>query len=100
MHPQESSKGLDVKKAHEEALARHFDINKTLKILKEHLYWPKIGQDVHKVISRCSISHMAKSYFHQGLYTAFLVPLRPWDNLSVDFIWAFYKPLEGRMPSW
>jgi len=39
-------RALIVKKAHGGALAGHFDINKTLEILKEYFYWPKIGGDV------------------------------------------------------
>jgi len=70
---------LVVKKAHEGALAEHFCTKKTLEILKGHFYWPKMGGDIHKVISRCAICHMAKSHFHPGLYTLLPVPLRPWD---------------------
>ena len=62
--PKSPLRDLIVKEAHERDLAGHFGINKTLEILKEHFYWPKIGEDVHKVISRCAICHMAKSHFH------------------------------------
>jgi len=65
---------LIIKEAHGGALASHFGINKTLEILKEHFYWPKMGADVHKVILRCNIYHMAKNHFHQGCYTPLLVP--------------------------
>ena len=40
LHPQKSSKGLI--KAHGGALTGHVGINKTLEILKEHFYWPKM----------------------------------------------------------
>ena len=53
--------------AHRGALAFHFSLNKTIDILKEHFYWPKMGGDVHKVILACSIYHKAKSQIHQGL---------------------------------
>ena len=43
---------------------------------------------MHKVISACSICHKAKSQFHQGLCTPMPVPLRPWDDVSMDFIMA------------
>jgi len=68
---------LLVREAHGGALASHFGLNKTINILKEHFYWPKIGEDVHKVITACSICHKAKSEFHQGLYTPLSVPLQP-----------------------
>jgi len=44
-----------------------------------------MGEDVHKVVSSCSIYHKAKTEFHQGLYTPLLVPLRPWEDVSIDF---------------
>jgi len=47
---------LIVKEAYKGALADHFGINKTLEIIKDQFYWPKMGGDVHKVISRCKIS--------------------------------------------
>jgi len=31
---------------------------------------------------------MAKSHFHQGLYTPLLVPTNPWDDIIMDFIVA------------
>jgi len=96
MYPQESSKGLIIKKPHGGALAEHFGINKTFEILKEHFYWPKMGGDVHNVISRCAICCMAKSHFHQGLYTPLPVPLRPWDDLSMDFIVALPRTPQGK----
>ena len=72
----------------EVALTSYFGVNKTLEILKEHLYWPKMGRDVHKVVLRCNTCHMAKSNFHQGLCTPLPVPLRAWDHISVDFLVA------------
>ena len=68
---------LIIEEAHGGVLAGHLGINKSLEILKDHFYWPKMGGDAHKVISRCNICYMAKSYFHQGLYTPLLVPSRP-----------------------
>jgi len=39
-----------VKEAHRGSLAGYFDLNMTFNILKEHLYRPKMGEDVHKVV--------------------------------------------------
>ena len=47
-----------------------------------------MGEDAHRVVSRCCIFHKAKSQFHQGLYTAQLVPVRPWEDVSMGFIVA------------
>ena len=82
---------LLVREVHGGALSGHFDLNKTIDILKEHLYWPKIGGDVHKVITAYSICRKAKSQFLQGLYTWLPVPLQPWDDVSMDFIVALLR---------
>ena len=46
---------LLVKEVLGEALAGHFGINKTIDMLKEHFFWPKMGGHVYEVISKCSI---------------------------------------------
>jgi len=55
-----------------------------------------MGGDVHKVVLRCAICYMAKSYFHQGLHTLLLAPLRPWDDLSIDLIVALPWTPQGK----
>jgi len=82
---------LLLKEAYGGSLAGHFGLNKTLDILREHFFSPKKGQDVHKIVSRCSIYHKAKSQLHQGLCTPHPVPLRPWKDVSVDFIVALQR---------
>jgi len=61
--PKSPLKDLIVREPNGGALIGHFGINKTIEILKEYFYWPKMEGDVHKVIKRCNIYHMAKSYF-------------------------------------
>jgi len=46
---------LLVKEVHGGGLARHFAINKTIDMLKEHFFWLKMGGDIHEVISNYSI---------------------------------------------
>jgi len=88
------------RRAHRGALAGHFGINKNLEILKDHFYYPKVGGDVHKVISRCNICHMAKNRSHQALYNPLAVPSRPWDDISMDFIVALLRTAWEKMLSW
>jgi len=68
---------LLVKEVHRGGLAGHFGINRNIDMLKEHFYWPRMGGDVHEVISKCSLCQKAKSQFHQGLYTPFPMPNGP-----------------------
>ena len=41
--------------AHEDHLAGHFGVNKTLRRLAEHFYWPKMKDEVKRYISSCNI---------------------------------------------
>ena len=54
--PKSPLRDLIIKEAHGATLAGYLGINETMKILKDHFYWPKMGGDVHKVISRCNIA--------------------------------------------
>jgi len=85
-----------VKEVHGGGLASHFGINKTIDLLKGHFFWPKIGGDVHKVISKCSICQRAKSQFHQGLYAPLPIPNDPWEDVSMDFIVALPRTQRGK----
>jgi len=87
--PKSPLSDLIIKEAHGGALAGLFGIDKTLDILKDHFYWLRMGEDVHKVISRYNICHMAMSNFHQGLYTPFLVPLGLGMTLAWTLLWPF-----------
>ncbi|GJR81417.1 RNA-directed DNA polymerase [Tanacetum coccineum] len=65
----------------------HFGRDKTLAIHKEQFYWPEMVRDVHRVIERCKICHIAKTHrTNAGLYTPLSVPEAPWEEVSLDFV--------------
>jgi len=64
-------------------------------MLKEHFLWPKMGRDIHEVISKCSFYQESKSQFHQGLYTLLPISNGPWD-VSMDFIVAIPSTQRGK----
>jgi hypothetical protein len=45
---------------HQGALAGHFGRDKTLKLVKERFYWPKMSVDVNRIVDRCRTCHIAK----------------------------------------
>jgi len=87
---------LLVKEVHGGGLLGHFGINKTIDMLTEHFFWPKMGGDVHEVISKCSTYQKAKSQFHQRLYTLSPIPNGPCDDVSMDFIVALPRTQRGK----
>ncbi|XP_048496332.1 uncharacterized protein LOC125495607 [Beta vulgaris subsp. vulgaris] len=73
---------LLIREAHGGGLAGHFGINKTIDLLHEHFYWPKMHGDVRAVLARCGTCQRAKRTFHKGLYT----PL-PENSLGKTSVW-------------
>ncbi|XP_056691738.1 uncharacterized protein, partial [Spinacia oleracea] len=94
--PKHSIRELLVREAHGGGLAGHFGIAKTLKILREHFFWPKMLGDVTNIVNKCVTCHMAKSSFKPGLYSPLPVPVRPWEDVSMDFIVALPRTQRGK----
>jgi len=68
----------------------HFGVNKTLEILKKHLYWPHLRKHVSKFCDNCNICKKVKSkVLLNGLYTHLLVPNVPCQDISMDFLLGF-----------
>ncbi|XP_071900987.1 uncharacterized protein [Coffea arabica] len=85
--PKSSMRTLLVREAHGGGLMGHFGIAKTLMILQEHFFWPRMRSDVERDIERCVTCHQAKSKVHPyGLYTPLPIPHEPWVDLSMDFV--------------
>ena len=66
-----------VKEVHEGTLAGHFGIQKTLDMLAQHFFWPKMLGTVGKHILRCEVCIRAKLTFHKGEYKPLSVGQRP-----------------------
>ncbi|KAI3789955.1 hypothetical protein L2E82_02762 [Cichorium intybus] len=94
--PKHAIHELLVREAHGGGLAGHFGVTKTLEVLKEHFFWPKMLGDVTKIVGKCVTCHMAKSSFKLGLYTPLPVPVRPWEDVSMDFIVALPRTQRGK----
>ncbi|KAL6337994.1 hypothetical protein AAG906_007797 [Vitis piasezkii] len=76
-----------IREAHGGGLAGHFDQDKTLIMVQENFYWPKLMQDVQKIVEGCVACHKAKMHGSNArLYTPFPIPTTPWEDVSMDFI--------------
>ncbi|PKI72283.1 hypothetical protein CRG98_007357 [Punica granatum] len=82
--PSGSIHELLVREAYARGLAGHFGDKKTLEMVKEHFYWPKMIRDVHRIIERCITSKKAKrKEAPHGLYMPLLASNRSWiDRFS------------------
>jgi hypothetical protein len=69
---------LLVHEAHGGGLMGHFGVRKTLKILHEYFFWPRMRRDVTRICGRCITCCKAKSkVLPHGLYTPLSVPSEP-----------------------
>lgn len=75
--PNSFFKELLIQEARGGGLTSQFRINKTLKILQEYFYWPKMNGNVHAMIFRCSTCQREKSHFHKWFYTTLPVLTQP-----------------------
>ncbi|XP_071933062.1 uncharacterized protein [Coffea arabica] len=91
-----SMRTLLVRETHGGGLMGHFGIAKTLMILQEHFFWPRMRSDVERHIERCVTCHQAKSKVHPyGLYTPLSIPHEPWVDLSMDFVLGLPRTRKG-----
>ncbi|KAI4372828.1 hypothetical protein MLD38_011012 [Melastoma candidum] len=85
--PRSSTRELLIREVHGGGIAGHFGVDKTLAMLQEHFYWPRMEKQVRGLIARCATCQQAKSRVQpQGLYTPLPVPERPWEHVSMDFV--------------
>jgi hypothetical protein len=95
--PNSSMRELLVREAHGGGLMGHFGVRKTLDVLHEHFFWPKMKRDVERVCARCVTCRQAKSrVLPHGLYTPLPVPSAPLVDISMDFVLGLPRSWKGR----
>ena len=67
-----------MREAHGGGLMGHFGVKKTLEILREHFFWPRMRRDVIQINGRCIRCRNAKfKVLPHGLYAPLHVPSEP-----------------------
>jgi translation initiation factor IF-1 len=95
--PSCSMRELLVREALGGGLMGHFGVKKTLDILHEHFFWPKMKKDVNRICGRCITCRKAKSkVLPHRLYTPLPVPSEPWVDISMDFVLGLPRTKRGR----
>ena len=95
--PLSSMHELLVCEAHGGGLRGHFGVVKTLDVLHEHFYWPKMKKNVQRICDKCITCRKAKSRTQShGLYTPLPVPKEPRVDISMDFILGLPRSKWGR----
>ena len=75
----------------------HFGIDKTLKSLQHHFYWPRMRKDVEKMGNQCVTCKQAKATNQtKGMYMSLPIPSEPWVDISMDFVLGLPKTRKER----
>ncbi|KAK1694091.1 hypothetical protein QYE76_010788 [Lolium multiflorum] len=93
---QEFSDVFPEEESHAGGLMGHFGREKTLLMLADHFYWPKMRRDVDRYVKRCITCNKSKSKLKpHGLYTPLPAPTTPWEDISMDFVLGLPRTKRG-----
>jgi hypothetical protein len=85
-----------LKENHSGGLAEHFIHEKTFSQLNGSYHWPGMRAEVNIFVNNCKIFQYAKGKKQNtGLYQPFLIPERPWDAISMDFVLGLPRTQRG-----
>jgi transposase InsO family protein len=73
---------------HDDPYAGHFGRFRTKALLRRHWYWETMARDVDEYVRSCDVCQRTKVKRHRqyGALQSLPVPLRPWMEISMDFI--------------
>mgnify|MGYP000532974220 FL=1 len=86
--PEGSCRTRVLQNCHDDPLAGHFGVTKTLELLSRGFWWPQPWKFVKEFIKTCDVCARSKMPHHRpyGLLHPLPIPRRPWVSLSMDFI--------------
>ena len=94
--PKSSVRLLLLQESHAGGLMGHFGRDKTLLMLADHFYWPKMRRDMDRFVRRCVTCNTSKSKLKpHGLYTPLPAPNTPWADISMDFVLGLPRTKRG-----
>jgi aspartate/tyrosine/aromatic aminotransferase len=76
-----------IAKSHSKNTSLYTGRDKTLALVQENFFWPKLAHDVECFVKSCRICRIAKSHSKNiSLYTPLPIPKAPWEDISLDFV--------------
>jgi len=73
---------------HKVPVAGHPRQSKTFELLSRNYHWPKIRQDVERIVRNCHTCRRSKTSRHApfGVLHPLVIPQQPWQDISMDFV--------------
>ena len=77
-----------LRECHDDPLAGHFGVAKTLELITRGYWWPQPWKLVKEYIKSCEVCARSKAIHHRpyGLLQPLPCPRRPWASISMDLI--------------
>ena len=77
-----------IRKVHNQPIVNHSGVEKTLEMIRQSYYWPKMKETTQQYICNCHACKRAKALrdIYHGLLQPLLVPQKPWVNVKMDFV--------------
>ncbi|KAJ3475739.1 hypothetical protein NLI96_g11638 [Meripilus lineatus] len=74
--------------SHAHSLLAHLGSYKTLRFLRDHIWWKSMGFDVRKFCDTCMTCKRSKPNNQKpyGLLNPLAVPTKPWEAIGIDFV--------------
>ncbi|KAI3366835.1 hypothetical protein L3Q82_009486, partial [Scortum barcoo] len=84
---------------HTSKFSCHPGIRRTLFLLQQRFWWPRMAQDTQEYINACSVCARGKSSHRApaGFLKPLPIPHRPWSHIAVDFV-SGLPPSQGMSP--
>ncbi|MCO5564104.1 hypothetical protein L7F22_017760 [Adiantum nelumboides] len=88
--------------SHEPPYAGHRSAQPTIQAMELYFYWPTMRQDVSDYISKCLTCQKVKYDRHKafGLLQPLPIPERPWESITMDFVFGLPKSSQGNNGIW
>jgi transposase InsO family protein len=82
---------------HDSPYAGHQGVNKTLKLVARHYWWPTMTHDVTQYVTHCHLCQKNKARHAKpsGLLHPLELPHKPWDTVTMDFITQLPRTTDG-----
>ena len=82
-----------IQEIHDQPAIGHTGVRKTIQLLQQHFFWPKMKKNVDQYIQNCHMCKQAKAPRdrYNGTLNPLPVPQRPWMDITMDFVTGLPK---------